>query len=332
MKKRFTLVGGALVILFVVMNFIIVGISCAAEKYPSKPIRIIVTKSIGGSVDSAIRLLQPYLQTELGVPIVILNSTSGGGRVAALEVFNSQPDGYTLLAAPLPSAIVGQLMYKSEADFLKFTPVFNVMQTFQTITVDYNSKINSFRDLLELAKTRRITLAGSGGAGSNASIVYAKLKQLGIKNLTNVPFPGAPDTAAAVMGGHCDISSQSTDGVLTYVENKTLKVLAVCSPERIKFLPNVPTFKELGYDFIVPLTSSLFGPPKMAPDKVKILNNAIRKVMANKSLEATREKMNVALAPLDSDELAKLVRENYSMVESSLAFIKEADEQAKQKK
>lgn len=332
MKKYFSLANGALVFSLVILSILTAGVSYSAEKYPSKPIRILVTKSIGGSVDSAIRLLQPFLQTELGEPIVIENSTSGGGRVAALEVFNAQPDGYTLLCAPLPSAIVGQLMYESEADFLKFTPVFNIMQTFQTITVDYNSKMNSFKDLLELSKTKRITLAGSGGAGSNASIVYAKLKQLGIKNLTNVPFPGAPDTAAAVMGGHCDISSQSTDGVLTYVENKTLKVLAVCSPERIKFLPNVPTFKELGYDFIVPLTSSLFGPPKMAPDKVKILNNAIRKVMANKTLEATREKMNVALAPLNSDELAKLVRENFSMVKSSLAFIKEADEQIQQKK
>lgn len=332
MKRFFTWINGGLLISFVLINFMNAGVSYSEDKYPSKPIKIEVTKSIGGSTDSALRLLQPFMQTDLKVPIVIANVTSGGGRVAALDVFRSQPDGYTLLCAPLPSAIVGQLMYDSEADFLKLTPIFNIAQTFQTVTVAYNSKINSFKDLLELSKTRRLTLAGSGGAGSNASIVYAKLKGLGITNLTMVPFPGASETAVAVMGGHCDLSSQSTDGVLTYVENKQLKVVAVCAPERIKFLPNVPTFKELGYDFIVPLTSSIFGPPKMVPQRVQILNNVFRKALTNEKFESVRQKMNVAVYPLNSNELGKLAKEHYAMIKNTLAFIKEADEQVLQKK
>ena len=330
MKRFLTSVN--VVVIFVIISFITVQVCLAEDKYPSKPIKFEVTKSIGGSVDSATRLLQPFMQTELKVPIIIANVTSGGGRVAALDVFKANPDGYTLLSAPLPSAIVGQLMYDSEADFLKLTPIFNIMQTFQTITVANNSKINSFKDLLELSKTRRITLAGSGGAGSNASVVYAKLKSLGIKNLTMVPFPGASETAVAVMGGHCDISSQSTDGVLPYVENKQLRVLAVCAPERIKFLPAVPTFKELGYDFIVPLTASVFGPPKMAPEKVKILNTVFRKAVADGKFESIRQKMNVAVYPLNSEQLGVMVKDHYAMIKSTLAFIKEADEQAQQKK
>ncbi len=332
MKRFFTWADGGLLIAFALVTFMNAGVAYSADKYPTKPIKIEVTKSIGGTVDSATRLLQPFMQTDLKVPIVIANVTSGGGRVAALDVFRSQPDGYTLLSAPLPSAIVGQLMYDSEADFLKLTPIFNIMQTFQTITVAYNSKINSFKDLVELSKTKRITLAGSGGAGSNASIVYAKLKSLGIKNLTMVPFPGASETAVAVMGGHCDVSSQASDGVLPYVENKQLKVLAVCSPERIKFLPNVPTFKELGYDFVVPLTASVFGPPKMTADKVKILNDSFRKALADAKFESVRQKMNVAVYPMNSNELAKMVKEHFAMIKSTLAFIKEADEQAQQKK
>ncbi len=301
--------------------------SFSAEKYPVKPIRILVTKSIGGSVDSAMRLLQPFLQANLGVPVVIENITSGGGRVAASQVFKAQPDGYTLLCAPLPSAIIGQLMYENQADFRKLTPVFNIMQTFQTITVANNSKFNSFKDIIEYSKTKRILMAGSGGAGSNASIVYAKLKKLGVKNLTMVPFPGASEAAAAVIGGHTDISSQSTDGVLTYVENKTLRVIAVCAPERISFLPNVPTFKELGYDFIVPLTSSLFGPPDMDRNKVKVLNDAFKKALANEKFEASRAQLNVAVYPLNSNQLSKLVKDNFSMLTKTLELIKEADAQ-----
>ena len=319
-------------ILFFVVLFFTSGISFAAEKYPSKPIRILVTKSIGGSTDAAIRLLQPFLQTELGVPVVLENNTSGGGRVAAMEVYKAQPDGHTLLCAPLPSAIVGQLMYDHEADFMKLTPLFNISMSYQTVTVAYDSKINSIKDLLEVAKTKRLNLAGSGGAGSNASIVYAKLKQMGITNLTNVPYPGAPETAASIIGGHTDISSQSTEGMLSYVQNKQLKILAVCAPERVKAFPNVPTFKELGYDFIVPLSSSIFGPPNMSADKVRILNAAFRKVLANDKLESAREKMGVALEPLDSEELGKMVKENTAMVKGSLAFIKEADEQITKKK
>lgn len=332
MKKWLSSANVGILLIFALMSTLTAGVSHSQDKYPSKPIRFIATKSIGGTVDSAIRSLQPLLQTELGVPMVIENITSGGGRVAALEVFKAQPEGYVLLCAPLPSAIVGQLMYDSEADFLKLTSIFNISQTFQTVTVAYDSKIKSFKELLDLSQSKRITLAGSGGAGSNASIVYAKLKELGLKNLTMVPFTAAPEAGAAVMGGHCDISSQSTDGVLTFVENKTLKVIAVCSPERIKFLPDVPTFKELGYDLVVPLTSSIFGPPNVAPERVKILNDAFRKALANEKYEAVREKMNVTVYPLNSEELSKLTRESYSMVKNSLAFIKEADEQMEKKK
>lgn len=328
MKKQGFLIASLILICSVVVSAVCFpAVSFSAEKYPSKPITILVTKSIGGSVDAAIRLIQPFLQKELGVPIAVQNLTSGGGRVAAGDVYKAEPDGYTLLAAPLPSAIIGQLQYNDKSDFHKFTPIFNVMQTFQTITVNYDSKVNSMKDLIALSKTKRVTLAGSGGAGSNASVVYAKLKQIGMKNLVMVPFPGASETAAAVMGNICDISSQSTDGVLTFVQNKTLKVLAVCSSERINFLPQVPTLRELGYkDFVVPLTSSVFGPPQMSNDKVKILEDAYQKVLANEQLQSMRAKMNVAIYPLMSKELSKLVKDSFKLIQETMPLIKEADQ------
>jgi tripartite-type tricarboxylate transporter receptor subunit TctC len=299
--------------------------SLSAEKYPSKPIKIIVTKSVGGSVDTAVRLVGPFLEKELGVPVVVQNITSGGGRVGDEAVYTAEPDGYTLLATPLPSSIIGEVMYNGKTDFQKMTPVYNIMQTFQTVTVGYNSKFKSFKELLEYGKTNKVTLAGSGGMGSNASLVYAKLKSFGMKGITMVPFPGASETAAAVMGGHCDISSQSTDGVLQFVENKTLKVLAVCSPKRIGFLPKVPTFKELGFDFIVPLTSSVYGPPKMSNDKVKVLEKAFGKAMKNKQLLEMREKMNVALYPLTAGKLKTLTDDSTKLVNEMLPFLKEME-------
>jgi len=296
----------------------------AGDAYPNKPIKIVVTKAIGGSVDAAIRLVAPLLEKELGATIVVQNMPAGGGRIAAEDVSNTKPDGYTLLEAPLPSAIVGQLMYNSKGDFRKLTPVFNIMQTFQAVTVAYNSDINSFKDLLEKSKTERITMAGSGGMGSNASIMFAMLQKIGVQNLTMVPFPGAAQAAAAVMGGHCLISSQSTAGVEKYVNNKTMKLLAVAGPKRLPNIPDVPTFKELGYNLVVPLTSSLFGPPGLAADKVATLNAAYQRVLKNKQLEINAEKMHVALYPLNAEELGALVKDNFDMIESILPDLKAA--------
>lgn len=322
-KQRIFLL--ALLVFLTTLGMTEISLTFAAEKYPVKPIKIIVTKSVGGSVDAAVRLVQPFLEKELGVPVVVQNVTAGGGRVGDATVYTANPDGYTLLAAPLPSSIIGEIMYDGKTDFQKLTPIYNIMQTFQTITVANDSKFNTFKELLEYGKTNKVTLAGSGGMGSNASLVYAKLKSFGMKGITMVPFPGASETAAAVMGGHCDISSQSTDGVLQFVENKTLKVLAVCSPKRVSFLPKVPTFKELGFDFIVPLTSSVFGPPQMSNDKVKVLEKAFAKAMKDKQLLEMREKMNVALYPLTPSKLATLTKDSTNLVNDMLPFLKEME-------
>ncbi|MFA5527847.1 MAG: tripartite tricarboxylate transporter substrate binding protein [Peptostreptococcales bacterium] len=287
--------------------------------FPEKPIRIIITKSIGGSVDSAIRAIQPFLEKELGTSITLENITDGGGRVASEMVMNAAPDGYTLLVAPFPSAIVGELMYDGKVDFNQMTPIFNISLMYQSVTVKGDSQINTFDDLLELSKTKKLTMAGSGGMGSNASIVQLKLKDIGIKDLAMIPYPGSPEVTAAVMGGHNDISSGATSGKEWFIQDKALKAIAVCAPERLPDLPDVPTFVELGYpNFVVPLTSSIVGPPDMNPEVVKILEEALYKVIEMPEVTEAAEKMTVTINPLDSEGLKELIQSNTELVEELL--------------
>jgi tripartite-type tricarboxylate transporter receptor subunit TctC len=199
------------------------------------------------------------------------------------------------------------------------------MRTYQTITVSADSDIYSLEDLEKLSEQGDLTMAGSGGIGSNATIVYAGLVNAGL-NVRMVPYPGASQAAASLMGGHTKISSSSVSGVKSYVEDGTLRVLAVASDERVEEFPDVPTLKEEGYDIVVPLTSSLFAPPGTSMEIVEILENAFKEALNHSRFSRLQGTMNVSLYTVGHDELKKLTMDNYEMVKEIKPMLEEVKE------
>jgi putative tricarboxylic transport membrane protein len=148
----------------------------AQATYPKEPIRLIITHAAGGTTDMAARLIQPYLQKYLGVPIVIENMQGAGGNVARSFVFKQPADGYTLLVSQQPSMSSGQIVSGGKFEVLKFVHVFNIAgRNYDCLAVAPNSSFNTIEELKKASAKQSLTSAGTG-VGSNAYILAMLLK------------------------------------------------------------------------------------------------------------------------------------------------------------
>ena len=209
----------------------VVAAAQAAEKYPGKPVRFVITHAPGGSNDTPIRLIQPFVQKVLGVPVVLENMPGAGGNIARAYVQKQAPDGYTFLVSQQPSVSSGAIASAGAPPYdpLKFVPVFNIAgKSYQGITVPYNSPFKNARELIEASKKRELNMGGAG-AGGTSFIMYVLLGRAGAK-LQYVPFNSAPEAAMAIAGNQIDMASSNYEFFLPMRQQKKVRILAVAGP------------------------------------------------------------------------------------------------------
>ncbi|HEX9272993.1 MAG TPA: tripartite tricarboxylate transporter substrate-binding protein [Candidatus Binatia bacterium] len=186
--------------------------------YPREPIRLVITHAAGGTTDMAARLIQPYLQKYLGVPIVIDNMQGAGGNVARSFVFKQPPDGYTLLVSQQPSMSSGQIVSGGKFDVLRFVHVFNIAgRNYDCVAVGPNSPFKTIEDMKKASAAQPLTSAGTG-IGSNAYILAMLLKSKAGVNMTYVPFNSGTEAALALGGNQ---TQMGTGALVTRAEAPT---------------------------------------------------------------------------------------------------------------
>jgi tripartite-type tricarboxylate transporter receptor subunit TctC len=261
----------------------------AAEKYPEKPVKIVVGFSPGGPVDNIARIISKRLSERLGQPFVVDNKPGASSMIAAQYVANAQPDGYTLLMVASTHAINPSLYKNIAFDTAKdFTPIGFVAENAFVLVVPKDLKVNTLAELIGLAKNQTSPLnyasAGVGGLPHLAGELF-KLEAGIVTN--HIPYKGASPASVDLLAGHVSFMINNMQSALPYIKDGRLKALAITSSERISALPSVPTFKELGYKGLQ-FTGwyGLLGPAGMTPDIVKQLNVQISQILREQSITA----------------------------------------------
>jgi len=294
-----------------------------AQNYPKEAVRLVITHAAGGTTDMAARLIQPYLQKYLGVPVVIENMPGAGGNVARSYVFKQPPDGYNLLVSQQPSISSGQIVSGGKFDTLKFVHVFNIAgHNYDCVAVPANSPLKTIQDLKKASASQSLTSAGTG-IGSNAYILAMLLKSKAGVNMTYVPFNSGTEAALALAGGQTQMGTGALDSYWPLHEQKRLTVLAVAGPQRDESHRELPTIAEMGYpDIKMDQMTGVFAPPGLTDDKLKVLVSAFQKSFADKEYLAAAAKAKMTLDPLPPKEFRKASEEMFKMITGLAPLLK----------
>jgi tripartite-type tricarboxylate transporter receptor subunit TctC len=290
-------------------------LSCAAfaQDYPAKPINLLVGYPAGGTTDLPVRALAAEAAKILKQPIVVSNVVGAAGTLVLGRVKAEKNDGYTIFNAPTANFCRIPHLQAVPYDPLKdFTFIMQFALYQYGLVVRADSPWKTFEEFIDYAKKnpRKINYATSGiGTGQHIAMEYMAQKEKIEWN--HVPFPGGVQAITALLGGHVQAVSQTTEWK-EHVAAGTLRLLVVWTDQRLKAFPDVPTLREKGYPFSVHSALSFMGPAGMPKPAVEKLQNAFAKAMESKSFLDVLEKFDMPPAYLSSDGLTKLVQKDYS--------------------
>jgi tripartite-type tricarboxylate transporter receptor subunit TctC len=247
--------------------------------YPSQRINLIVAFAPGGAADSIARLVGPPLSKRLGQPVVIENRGGAAGSIGARTVTTAAADGHTLLVTTTSLLITEFVSKRPGYSTAQFAAVAIPASTPEMFAARPINAAKDLRDFLAHARGKSITYATSGaGSGSHLGAAYF-FKTLAKVDAVHVPFQGGGPAVGAAVGGHVDLVSNSMPSVIGHVRQGTLKGLAISGPQRAAALRDVPTFKELGYDYGEGTWVGFFAPAKTDPGIVAKLNREINDII-----------------------------------------------------
>lgn len=246
---------------------------------PNKPITIVVGFAPGGGTDVIARQLAASSQQFFPVPLVILNKPGAAGTLAAQEVARAAPDGHTLLVAggsestSVPA--YREVAYDTRKDF---RPIVRATSNPQLLVVTAASPLKSVQDVVAKAKEKPGSLSyGTSGVGS---LVHAMTevfaKRAGIE-LKHIPYQGGAPALQALLAGQTDILVAALDEVQGQLDAGAIVALAVTRSERIASYPNVPTFKEAGYEVIGDNMKGFVAPAGVPDDVYAYLHERFKK-------------------------------------------------------
>jgi len=284
-----------------------VGFVCSswAADYPTKPITFVVPYSAGGSSDTLVRGMQPFLEKAMGATIVPKNITGGGGAVGMSEaLFSSKADGYTVT---LPSNAVygleglGNVPWKHN----DFDTVARVITEDYSITVRADAPWKTLDEFIEYVKANpgKVKM-GFSGFGSSTHIVAAAFAQKFGLEFSFVPYKGGAKTVAATMGGHIDANTHHPAETKAGADAGKLRVLATMGPKRSNLYPDVPTMQELGHDWVVSQWRGIAMPKGVSEDVKKAWEDALQQVCDDPEFQKfITERMGGTVAPLFGADL-----------------------------
>ncbi len=302
----------------------LVAVSTAfAQSYPSRPVKIIVPYTAGGSSDFTARLLAEKLGPLLGGQVLVENKPGGNTLIATEFVVKSPPDGYTLLLAGLTTYGAQPHLYKKlPYDVLKdLQPINNAIISPLVISVHPSVPVKNVKELVAYAKANpgKVNF-GSAGVGNTLHLATELFKlQTGVV-IVDVPYKGASQAVVDLLAGNIQMMFDLVQTPLQHINAGKLRALGTTWEKRAGALPNVPTMIEQGFDYNFGAMIGIFGPAGMPRDVVTRLHSEISKVMLMPDVRESFAKQ--AMEPLtfatpeayaaqfrkDVDEMGKLVR------------------------
>ena len=250
-----------------------------AAAWPERPITIVVPAAAGGTTDIAARVLAEKMGKDLGTSVVVENKGGGGGSIGTAQVARARPDGYTLLMGNIGPVAINFSLYKQlsykESDLRGIT---NVISVPNILVVHADSPVRSVRELVELARTRRLNVSTSG-VGQSPHMSSEMFRQKAGIEVTLVPFPGAAPAVTALLGQQVDYMIDNLPSSLPHIRSGKFRALAITSATRSAQLPEVPTMTEAGVPMQVTAWFGLLAPAGTPDAVVERIQQSARRAM-----------------------------------------------------
>jgi tripartite-type tricarboxylate transporter receptor subunit TctC len=289
---------------------LLVMCSVQAADYPTRPIRMVVAYSPGGTTDFTARVVATRLGELLGQTIVVDNRPGAGSILGTDLVAKGTPDGYTLLMADTTFGIIPAIYAKLPFNVQKdFATIAQIMSVPNALVVYPSVPAHSVRELVELAKAKpgRLTF-GSGGVGTPLHMAGEQLKVAAGIDMLHVPHKGAAPAMVSLLGGQITMVFPTLTLAVPQVRSGKVRALAVTSAKRVAALPETPTMREAGYPAVN--ATSWFGlvAPVRVPQAIRArISAATAKVVAMPEVRARIEAQYGEVIGSSPAEFAKFV-------------------------
>jgi tripartite-type tricarboxylate transporter receptor subunit TctC len=286
------------------------SLATRAEDYPSKPIKLLVGASPGGTTDTMARAIAQPLSVSLGKPVLVENRPGAGGNLAADAVAKSAPDGYTLLVSFTSHTINATLYPKLPFDPVADFTAISMISTVPSLLVG-NPKLpaQNLKELIAMAKAKPDSLTiAIGGIGSSLHLAGDQFKMMADVRILNVPYKGTAPALTDVLGGQVDMMFISLVTGTAQVRAGKLRAYGVTTAQRQPSFPELPAIGEVVKGFESTAWFGVFGPAHLPAEITGKLNAAIVAALKDPKMRTQLENEGAAPAPMSPADFADFVR------------------------
>ncbi|MBC7781221.1 MAG: tripartite tricarboxylate transporter substrate binding protein [Proteobacteria bacterium] len=285
-----------------------------AQAYPSQPITLIVPWPPGGGSDIAMRLVADAASKRMGVPVVVVNRPGAGGTIGLKEMASSKPDGYTI-GMVATGAVFAQYNNANANALADFEPIAFFGEDAFVLSVNTKTSIKTVADYIAQAKANPGKLRNGNDQPGGSSHVAASMleRRLGLK-LNKVPYAGYAPTVQALLSGEIDSVTVPPPDIAQHHKSGAVRAIGIAGTERSFMVPDVPTFREQGVDFVAGSWRYIAGPKGIPADRLAVLETRFLEVLRDKEFIEKARSAGFVVQPAGRTDTAKrLVAEDDAM-------------------
>jgi tripartite-type tricarboxylate transporter receptor subunit TctC len=295
------------------LSLAIVSSLAAAQSYPSRPVRLVITYPPGGTTDFVGRPVAQKLSELLGQQVVVDNRGGAGGVIGTMIVAQAPPDGYTLLLGTSSGMLINPMLQAKPAydGFRDFAPISRTNINPQALVANAALPVNNVKELLAYARANPGKLnVASSGVGTPNHLGAEMLKYMAKIDIVHVAYKGGGPAMTDLIGGQVQLQFSSIPTVLTHVKAGRIKMLAIGSAKRSPALPDVPTIAEAGvpgYEYTT--WYGIFAPRGTPGPIVALLNGAVTKAVLSPEVTQRLAPQGAEPSPSTPQELTQYMKE-----------------------
>ena len=285
--------------------------ACAQDDYPNRPVEIVVPFAAAGGTDLIARVLADRLSEQLGKRFIVINRPGASTNIGTAVVVNAPADGYTLLLTSISlaanPALYRKLPFAPQRDL---APIALIANSPSILVVTPSLPVNSVAELVAHMKAHPGELNyASYGAGSGPHLAAGLFQDITGTTMQHVPYSGGGPATLAVLRGEVQVYLAGSLAVGAQIQSGGVKPLAIAADKRTPSLPNLPTFREQGIDFVTGTWFGLLAPAKTPPAIVALLNREVQAALRSDMVKARIAEQGSDVVGGTAEDFARFLKE-----------------------